>query len=421
MLKYRLPGKLFAFNSLQTALLVLFVSFAVFRILGTCPFPFLHLYFTNIAILLFCLFYIFRLFFISISYNLLKVDLVFFLLLAVTIMAAWQSNRIFGQPLFYGIAAQRSLLLCIGPIFLLTLLKNKIISYKTLVKVVIVLATTLLFTYFYFFLFIDPARFSDTEFVAYSSIRGFRFRFQFAPVIILLFYSLFSIKSSRLKTYYLFIVACILFYIIYYLQSRTTLLAVLVTLIIFFLKNYSIKEKLVRASLIIMGLLLLIAISLSIGSVTMLDRYAVLYGNVLNMMVGGAPDEASATVRYMEWKTALKYVEASPLLGNGFISNQWNGGWQDLLGYFYPVDIGIMGNLFVYGLIGTLIIYFLFYDSYKMAQRTASEELFYKASLYTMLFFFVCMFFSAANMRDLSTLFFLYTIIYFHRYDGAST
>ena len=127
-------------------------------------------------------------------------------------------------------------------------------------------------------------------------------------------------------------------------------------------------------------------------------------------------DEASTAVRFMEYNIAVDYILKNPLLGNGFISNQWNGGWHQILGYFYPADIGILGNIFVFGLFGTLLIYLPYYFTFKMARQIRSNDVFYKTCEYMMLFFFFSMFFSAINIRDSSSIMFLLCLIYYFRY-----
>ena len=85
-----------------------------------------------------------------------------------------------------------------------------------------------------------------------------------------------------------------------------------------------------------------------IGYTSMIDRYKLLYNNVLDSFTNESSSEPSAAVRFVEYNTAIEYILKNPVFGNGFISNQWKGGYQNIFGYFYPSDIGILGNIFVY-------------------------------------------------------------------------
>ena len=162
--------------------------------------------------------------------------------------------------------------------------------------------------------------------------------------------------------------------------------------------------------------LVVVAIFFSLGYTSLFDKYQVLYKNVFNVFIGESPDEASSAVRFMEMNIALDYISKNPLLGNGFISNQWNGGWHDILGYFYPVDIGLLGNIFVFGVIGTTLLYLPYAYSYTLAKQIRSNDVFFKTCEYMLLFFFLSMFFSAVNIRDSSSIMFLVCLLYYFRF-----
>ena len=221
---------------------------------------------------------------------------------------------------------------------------------------------------------------------------------------------------TKQKNRFIIIALLILFYLIYFLQSRTTLVVLAITILIYFIRNFSLKEKL-KNTLLYGGIgLIFITILFTLGYTSLFDKYQVLYQNVFNVFQGESPDEASSAVRFMEFNTALEYIKKNPILGNGFISNQWNGGWHDILGYFYPVDIGILGNVFVFGILGTILIYLPYYFSLTMSREVKSNHVFYKTCEYMLLFFFLCMFFSAVNIRDSSSIMFLVCLLYYFRY-----
>jgi len=75
---------------------------------------------------------------------------------------------------------------------------------------------------------------------------------------------------------------------------------------------------------------------------------------------GKEGSDPSANARISESKIALPYVRRHWVLGNGTISNKWKGGYKSLLGYFYPSDIGLLGVLYLYGVLGLLIFAYQF-------------------------------------------------------------
>ncbi|MCC7233642.1 MAG: hypothetical protein IT242_11925 [Bacteroidia bacterium] len=395
---------------------LLFLIFSsTFRVFATLPLESLHQMLSTICIVFLCIFYVFNLILNFRDSRITRLDILMWVFILVNFFAAYQGHVVFRQPYYYGIMAQRSVLLSLSGILLITLLNHGWISIRQVERTFLILSLTLLVIFFFFFLFVNPLKFVDAEFVAYSPIRGYRYRFQFALVIMLLFYSLFKISHENKSRFYI-VVGLILVYLVAFLQSRTTLVVLAFTILIYFIRNFTMKEK-IRNALLYGGIACIaIALFFSLGYTSLFDKYQILYQNVFNVFLGESPDEASSAVRYMEFNIALDYITKNPFLGNGFISNQWNGGWHEILGYFYPVDIGILGNIFVFGIIGTLIIYLPYYYSLSLSREVHSSHVFFKTVEYMLLFFFLSMFFSAVNIRDSSSIMFLVCLLYYFRY-----
>lgn len=397
--------------------LLTFIFISFFRLFATLPSESLHLIVSATAIIIFTAYYLFELSQRLGRQKITMLDLLIWLFILINLFSAYQANKVFGQPLYFGIAAQSPVLLCLSGMMLISLLNYKLITIRQVEKTFVLVSVSILIAGYFFFLFIDPEKFSGTTFVAYSSVRGYRFNFQLAPVIMLLFYALFKISMER-KVAYSVIVLLILFYFVYFLQSRTSLFVLAVTLLVYFIKTYSLKQKI--RNIFIYGGLMAIAVfaMFLLGYTDIFFRYNILFRNIVEAFAGTS-DEASSYIRLQEYNTAIEFILKNPLFGNGFISNQWNGGWHGLFGYFYPVDIGILGNIFVYGLIGTIIIYLPFYFAIKMSREVQYKSLFYFTCQYMMLFFFLNMFFSAINLKDSATIFFTFCIIYFYRYHSV--
>jgi hypothetical protein len=395
--------------------LLFLIYTSTFRIFATLPLEDLHQTLSTFAIITLTVYYMFSLFLNFRNHRITRLDILMCVFIIVNFLAAYKGNEVFGQPYYYGIMAQRSVLLSLSGLLLISMLNKGYITIAQVERSFLIISILLLFVFYFFFLFVNPYKFTDAEFVAFSPIRGYRYRFQFALVIMLLFYSLFKISHEN-KSRFLIIVALILFYLIYFLQSRTTLVVLAITLLIYFYRNFTLREKL-RNTLIYGGLGFVgISLLFTLGYTSLFDKYHLLYMNVLDVFIGESPDEASSTVRFMEFNIALEYIDKNPLLGNGFISNQWRGGWHDILGYFYPVDIGLLGNIFVFGIIGTALIYLPYYYCLSMSREVTSNHVFFKTCEYMLLFFFLSMFFSAVNIRDSSSIMFLVCLIYYFRY-----
>ena len=400
-----------------TILILVYIS--TFRVFATLPLENLHQTVSTAAIIVLSLYYIINVL-VNLNQNrITRLDILMWSFILVNFLAAYKGHVVFGQPYYYGIMAQRSVLLSLSGIMTISFLNNGYFTIKQVERSFLVLSLSLLFVCYFFFLFINPVNFTEEEFVAYSPIRGYRYRFQFALVIMLLFYSLFKISHEK-KNWFFIVVFLILFYLVYFLQSRTTLVVLAITLIIYFIRNFSTREKIQNT--LIYGTLFLLGgiVFISLGYTSLIEKYRVLYHNVLEAFISGSPDEASSAIRFKELQTAIDYIGKNPILGNGFISNQWKGGFRDIFGYFYPVDIGLLGNIFVFGILGTILIYLPYYFSLSMSRKINSGNVFFKTCEYMLLFFFLSMFFSAVNIRDSSSIMFLVCLLYYFRYYDKS-
>jgi hypothetical protein len=86
-------------------------------------------------------------------------------------------------------------------------------------------------------------------------------------------------------------------------------------------------------------------------------------------LTGQEGNDVSANARLAEIALATPYIVESWLLGNGFISNQWNEGFKGVIGYFHPSDIGLMGVVFEFGAIGLMLFSWQFYYFWKFSKH----------------------------------------------------
>ncbi len=395
--------------------LLLLIYVATFRVFATLPFENVHQFISNSAIILLSICYLVGLLFKFGKQRITILDILLWIILLVSVLSAVRGKIVFGQPFYFGLMAQRSVLLSLSGVMLISLLRQGLITLKQVERSFIFFSLLLLAVFFYYTLFVDPYRYMGSEFVTYSPIRGYRYRFQIAPVIMLFFYSLLKVTLGRRK-YFLIPVLLIGIYLIFFLQSRTTLIILAITLLIFFVKNFSVRQRIRRS--LIFGIVMIFSLMVlaGLGYTSVFKIYSELFASAIDAFIHDMPGDASSAIRLIELRTAFSYIRENMWLGNGFISNQWNGGWQGIFGYFYPVDIGILGNLFVYGLIGTMLIYLPYYFSLRMTRKIRSKNIFYKTCEYMLLFFFLSMFITAANIRDLSSIMILVCLIYYFRY-----
>jgi hypothetical protein len=264
-------------------------------------------------------------------------------------------------------------------------------------------------------MFVNPARFIDTEFVTLSPNKGFRYEFPDSCIYGLFLYSLFKIWISKEKGWS-FTVMLSAFYILTYLMDRTQLIAIAGTILTYVFFNFSFP-RIIRTAIIggVGGVLIIGALSLAAPS--LVEKNIKLYVTAVETLTGEKVSEASTNVRFMESKIALDGFFKHPILGVGFLSTKWNDGFRSLNKHFYPVDVGILGNLFVYGILGTLVFYIPFYITWRYSRKIKEKnDALLVSSIYVLLFQFADYFTAASNQKFFGVVAVYFGIVYYYRY-----
>lgn len=395
--------------------LMLMYFIVTFRVFAYVPIGLIEDITTIFFILILLAFYLFELY---VDFSNKKTTLIHLLILPILFIPFFnciQAKEVYGQPVIYGLLAQRTNFLILVAVFNVFLLKKGMISLKQIEFYFLITTHFCLAIFFYYNLFIDPLQYIDTELVSYSMTRGYRFKFSNILVNSLMFYCIFQIWINKLRSYYFSLIICLL-YTIVYVQDRSQLVAIAATLFLYYMRNFSIRKKIFYAISIISGVVVLFFLLYWIFP-ELINIYIQLYTNATSLITGDLATDASTNLRITESKIAVEGFKEHPLMGTGFVSRQWNGGYNAIFNYFYPSDVGILGNLFVYGIIGTIIYYLLFFFSYWFSIPLKNNfDVFLVTCQYTMLFLFIDMMTVASNIKYIGIIAFFVSIIYYYRF-----
>lgn len=340
--------------------------------------------------------------------------------LIMPFVSAIQAYQVFGQPLIFGLIAQRQLTLALCAHFIAIALIDKRVNKEAFEKYFIRSLHIMLFIFLLFYIFVNPAQFADTDFVTLSPNKGYRYEFPDSCIYGLFIYGLFKMWISKQKGWLLSVLLST-FYILVYLLDRTQLIALAGTIAVYVSLNFTFPRMIRNA--IIAGIFGVLGIGF-IGLIApdFLEKNISLYMRAVETLTGEKVAESSTYVRFMESKIALDGFVKHPILGVGFLSTRWNDGFRSLNKQFYPVDVGILGNLFVYGIIGTLVFYIPFYLTwrYNLKIKTKNDALLV-ASIYLLLFQFADYFTAASNQKFFGIVAVYFGIVYYYRYRKENT
>lgn len=344
-------------------------------------------------------------------------QLILFPLFLLPFITAWQANREFQQPYLIGLLAQRQHFIIFAGYFLLVSLKNNFISIERLQKYFLRALFIIMGIMLFFSVFIDPLKFNGTDFVEFSLNKGWHYEFPGDVVATVILFSVFKILTENRYRFFIPLLFGVLYFLVY-VQDRSQLLMMAVTVGIYFIRNVSLNKKVIYAT---WGTLLLMAATgiTYLVSPDLINHYVTIFGNASTIVTGGHTTEYSTNMRIAESAIAIKGFFEHPFFGNGFVSSQFKGGFSGFFGYFYASDVGILGNLFVYGIIGTLIFYIPFLFAWSWSGRLRNNhDLLLTTCQYGLIFIFLDMITAASNIKYMGLPSVFFAIIYYYRYFG---
>lgn len=323
-----------------------------------------------------------------------RVVLYYLLLIAIIpLYGAYRAGAEFGQPFIYGFLSERGWLLFGVGIWLYYVLVAKKMTSDTMESAFVFMAWASLFIFSLFVLTFDPSQLQGSEdsskFILNSEIRGMRFNFQtyfitFGAIYYLVRY---SVRKNPIDLIFLLL---FLGYIVFAVQGRTYMMTIAATFLLYWWLSYSLS----RFTLTMVKLLLFILAALMVIQAVMpdyIERMGDLFAQMFTVLTGEESQDASANARIFQSLIVFEYFDAHPLsiwLGTGSVSNQWHDGYDSIFGYFYPSDIGLLGGLFVYGVVGFVFLFlFPMIISIKTFRKvTCKQDIFMVAIKYLLIY-----------------------------------
>lgn len=150
--------------------------------------------------------------------------------------------------------------------------------------------------------------------------------------------------------------------------GRSLIVAFMLSFLFFLLRWTEGRRRLLVVPKSVAGITLLVGLLYLVLPAQVAERAGKFQDAFTATFTGKEVEDASAAARVLEVVFVLPGIQKHPVFGNGFLSNQWQGGRESVLGeYFHPSDIGLFGVMYSVGLFGTI----LFGWQYVFAVRSA--------------------------------------------------
>ncbi|MCO5232375.1 MAG: hypothetical protein M9888_01410 [Chitinophagales bacterium] len=278
-----------------------------------------------------------------------------------TFYTAFAANAVFDQPLLKSILISGKTYLPIISIFLLYyLLKTEIISMYQYNFSMLIICWINLILYVILMFTINPAIYKETtDMVGFNPSKG-GYVFNFPPNFIvygIVFYFLdYTLNKNRFSLLLSFVLIA---YILFLDKGRIQFIAIIGSLAMHTILFIPIKSIIFRLLDIILvtAIMILIVYWINPDLLTVVVNMFMVF---VDAIFGIETGESSADMRWVEIGTVLDHFDKFPghwFFGIGFIPRDEL--WLRF-GYLYFTDIGIFGILFVFGIIGTILLFLFF-------------------------------------------------------------
>lgn len=293
----------------------------------------------------------------------------------IPIIAGIMAQLEFGQPFYLGALSQRNMILGIISIALIYHVTQRKISIADIEKSLISIAWISLAIYLFFEIAFDPRQFSeDSGLVGGFNSGSPEFRFNSLFICYGFFYYVIKGLKSKIKKFYL-ISLIFFFYILFIDQGRFLIVSTLATFIVFTWKQASLAKITLWIPKLVLLASLLATLSYTFNEEKTEQLAKKFHAAFIVVLTGEETSDSSANARLIATVIATPYIEKNWLLGSGDISNQWSGGYTGFFGvHFYPSDIGIIGVIFMFGYLGTLLFLMQFVFAYIYYHRGKTKK-----------------------------------------------
>ena len=379
----------------KTLMLVVFILFTT-RLLTRTPLvdfytPFEILWYT--FIITFTFIYAFYLFLVRKTVD--EIHFYYVLIILMPIWAGFFAGLSEGQPFMQAFSSQKHWYGISGIFVMIYMLQTRFITIGDLFRAMKWLGWGTMVYYLLCYMFLDPKQYLDYSFVGYSDIKGgYRFKFGIDFIAFLsVYYTVKYVKQRDSSS--LFYSGLNLSYLFFLHQGRSVMLSVVATLAVFYM--FEVNWQRALRIFITIGVVFMFVMGVLFAIMpTRVNDYIVQYTSLATVVfTGNASGESSVDARLEEIGILLIYLQDYSIgwwvgVGKLGAESQTVGTEHDIT-TVPPGDIGILGSIMTYGIIGSLIIYMQFLIAFRSGKfiRRFKHEPFMIASKYFLIFSFL--------------------------------
>jgi len=313
-----------------------------------------------------------------------RIEILLACLLCLPLLSAFLTWLTFGQPILIGFLAERRWFRAIAGLFAFQMLLSRHISWKMLQRIFLLLAFGSLVAYLAMWLFLNPESLAGG--LVFMDVLSKGMRLRIVPVFVIwgaIYFALAcrigSISMGRLASG---AVAVIMTgYVVFIYKSRATILVLAGVLFLMTVMKTK-RGRRIRAGGGFCLLVLAILCGMFLARPKRIQRQLSGFATIASSLYRGDGEmDASLANRFAQGTVAWWSISRSArtfLFGNGRLSRRWESELSQSLGYFYPMDIGWLGIVFLYGFLGFALVNVSFLMAWNLSRKNTcrNEDIF---------------------------------------------
>lgn len=292
------------------------------------------------------------------NYRLNTLEIYFALLFFLPVIPAVGALNEFGQPLFYGLGTFRDFYLLFYALVIYNMLRSGEVTIELVEKAFVGVAVFNMALSYFLSLATNPASFQDSNLAGSNDSKGGEVYYRFNMAMFFFGSIYFFVKSFYRKNYlYLGYSALFLIYVVFFRLDRTSMAVNGAAIIAFFFTAISARTQVLTFFKLIIPIIMGLIVAYFIVP-DVFEQYIGMFQDAIAGATGKGVETAEDSIRLVEAQVAIDGIKEHPIIGNGKISNEWEPlGYNRYYPYFFASDVGILGQTFMYGILGASILY----------------------------------------------------------------
>lgn len=327
-----------------------------------------------------------------------RMDEIHYLFILITVMpiqAGVGAHLSEGFPIMSGFFAQRHWIGVSGVFLMIYMFQTNYITMKDFFRAFEWLAWGTMTYFIWCYIFLDPKQYLDQSFVGFSDIKG-GYRFRFGIDFIAFFGVYYTVRYVKeRKTSMMIYSGAMLSYLFFLHQGRSVMLAEIGSIAVFYM--FEVNFQRVLRIFITIGISFMVIMGIMYAIIPdRVNDYIIQYTSLATaLFTGSAVGESSLDARFEEMGILFVYLVNYPIgwwIGLGkFASSESTGEGIHDITTVPPGDIGIMGSIMTYGILGSIIIYWQFWIAIRASKfiRRRKSDAFLAAAKYFLIFCFL--------------------------------